>query len=78
MFEWSDRDRRLAQALSDYEADVHSCGHHLADSTDSMRSTWYEAKSMVCGACAAVDRWKKENKDPSPGTLVYAVDTYEG
>lgn len=73
---WSKRDRALAESLIEYESQLHSCGHKLQDTTDAMRASWFEAETVVCGACAAKENWTKNNPTPPPGTVVVTVDTY--
>lgn len=75
--EWSARDRGLATALTVLEDSVHACGHDLERSTHpDMGGGWYEVDdTMVCEACAALEKWRAETENPEPGVMPVVVDT---
>jgi hypothetical protein len=39
---------------------------------------WFEAEQVVNYATAAVERWRTDNPDAEPGTVVFAVNTKDG
>lgn len=63
-------------ALSLHEASVHeTCGHYKDEAFDPEADGWYVVQdSTVCHACAARDRWQKDNKEPEPGQLTWVKD----
>lgn len=85
--DWTDRDRKLAEALLIHEAQMHSCGHSLERSTHPDMEGWFAlagkdedaGPAVVCYACAAIERaqrqMRKDNVDPTPGMLMRVVDT---
>lgn len=72
---WSDDDRALARALDLFEQSLcpGGCGHHL-DETAGIDG-WHEARTIVCDACAARDRFVTDREKDSrvPGEMIYVV-----
>lgn len=71
---WSRADALLAQALELHERGVHArCGQHLMFSSDPDAAHRYEAHTVTCQACAALDRAERaasESKSPpAPGLI---------
>lgn len=69
-------DREAAVALTEYEDSLHSCGHPAGRAFDDDADGEYDVRSLVCQACAAMDRYRDTHKstDPAPGTIAYVVD----
>lgn len=38
----------------------------------------WEARTRICGPTAVMERWRKENKDPAPGTRVHVARVSAG
>jgi hypothetical protein len=72
---WSLRDKLQAVALLEHEASIGRCGHPHDVSTGD-KEGWYEVDdTLVCWACAKLDEYQKEQKDPTPGVQLRIVDT---
>ena len=69
-------DRILAEALQlDEQARHAACGHYADESMDPDMDGWYEARTMVCHACAAADQHRRDHTgEPEPGELIYTVN----
>lgn len=71
---WSIRDRCLAEALTEHEDAVCSgCGQKKDAAWDEDTNGWWEAHTVVCEACAALEVARKETKDRDPGSLDYVT-----
>lgn len=69
---WTEIDRLLATALTVYEDSLHpDCGHprDLTGNPDS--EGWFVTKTWTCQACAALARYRDEEKDRTDGEVVY-------
>ena len=66
-------------ALTVHEASIHdACGHYRDEAWDPDSDGWYEVDdSTTCHACAARDRWQKDNQENEPGQLVWVKDERE-
>lgn len=78
---WRGRDRLLAEALLEYEDSFcPGCGQPKDKAWDPASNGAWEAESIVCESCAAMQRAENETKEPEPGSMQYAVfneDDYE-
>lgn len=77
---WTYVSRTLAAALTYLDEIRCPRGHYTDDTTDPDAEGWYEVDdSMICEACAALDRYHKdhEHSPPEPGALLFVRDTYE-
>lgn len=64
---WTDRDRLLVHAWTLYRASLcPECGYPR----DLCESATWEVNTRVCRPTAVVEQWRKENKEPPPGTRV--------
>lgn len=67
---WTDRDHLLTHAHTLYEMDLcPDCGRPL----EECGSGHYHVETRICGPSAAVERWRKDNKDPAPGIVLSTV-----
>lgn len=67
--EWTDRDHLLTLAHTLYEAALcPDCGRTVEECSRSA----YTIETRTCNATAAVELWRKENKDPPPGQVLSA------
>lgn len=73
---WWPIDGLLATALHLVEADkCEGCGQARTESCDEMADGWYEARTVTCHGCAALERARDgAGSAPSPGRLFYTVD----
>lgn len=69
---WLPSDRALALALTLHEQSRGPCGHHMDEAYDG-RGAW-DVGTTVCSACAAEERYRKDNEDPEPGLKVFPVN----
>ena len=77
---WTHVSRTLATALTHLESLKCPRGHYTDDTTDPSAEGWFEVDdNTICEACAALDRYQKDNENvpPAPGALLYVRDTYE-
>lgn len=65
-------DRALAVALTLYEQSFGPCGHPMSKAYGGAGD--WDVGTTVCAACAAEERYRKDNPDPEPGLKVYAVE----
>ena len=73
--QWSARDRGLAEGLILHESQQHVCGHQWDRATHPEMDGEYEVETVTCHACAALDRWRAEQKGtPEPGVLPIVRD----
>lgn len=68
---WLPSDRLLSIALTLHEQSYGPCGHPIE--AYGGRGSW-EPETTVCAACAAEERYRKDNPEPEPGLKVFAVD----
>lgn len=72
--EWTDRDHLLTIAYTLYEATLcGDCGRPV----DECRRDSYRVETRICRATAAVEQYRKTNKNPPPGTVLTAVKVDE-
>lgn len=75
---WSLRSRALAEGLTLYEESVNELGLPLREVLDPERDGWYEVDDeTVDYSLAALEDYRKSNKNPEPGVQLKVVDTYE-
>ena len=75
---WTHVSRLLAAAWTYLESIRCPRGHLTDDTTDPNADGWFEVDdSVICEACAELDRYHEEHKDspPEPGRLLYVRDT---
>ncbi|VXA92269.1 conserved hypothetical protein [Citricoccus sp. K5] len=67
---WTDRDHLLTHAHTLYQRMLcPDCGRTLTE----CGSGAYNVQTRICEPSAAIQRWRKENKDPAPGIVLFAV-----
>lgn len=54
--EWSERDRDVAIALTEYEMGLHSCGFPTEETFNTDNDGQYKAHISRCYACAEAER----------------------
>lgn len=71
---WSPRDRALAEGLLLRETGDDPNGIPWDVALDPESDGWLEVDEKVNFAQAAVDRWRKDTKEPGPGVVPVVVD----
>lgn len=73
MNEWEERDRVLAEALIEFEANAHcpGCGQLRSKAWDEDTAGSWEHDSVKCFACETQDKKKSTTEEPEPGALQF-------
>lgn len=75
---WSLRSRALAEGLALYEESINELGFPLREAYDPERDGWYEVNDeTVDYSIAALEEYRKNQKNPEAGVQLRVVDTYE-
>lgn len=73
---WSQKSQALAEGLLLYEENVNEYGIPIREATDSEMDGWYEVDdTMIDYSVAAIEEYKKSNRNIEPGTLLRVVNT---
>lgn len=73
---WSKRSRALAEGLMLYEENINQYGIPIQEATDPEMDGWYEIDdSVVDYAVAAMEDYRKNNKNVEPGAQLRVVNT---
>lgn len=65
--EWTEKDHLLTHAHTLYQRSLcPDCGH----TREACAAGAWAVTTRTCGPSAAVERWRKENPNPDPGTVV--------
>jgi Zn ribbon nucleic-acid-binding protein len=71
--EWDERDRVLAEALIEYEANAFcpGCGQLKSKAWDEDTADSWQHETVKCSACAGHETLSKNEKEPEPGELKF-------
>ena len=69
--EWDERDRVLAEALIEFEANAFcpGCGQLRSKAWDEDTSGSWQHDTVTCHACAGQETLSKSSNEPEPGEL---------
>lgn len=73
---WSTKSQALAEGLLLYERSINEYGIPMHEATDPEMDGWYEVDDeTVDYAVAAIEDYKKNNKNIEPGTQLRVINT---
>lgn len=73
---WTEKDRKLALALTRYEAGMCDCGYPMHICRNPENDGYFDISPIVCQATAAIEAHRnQENYKPDPGERLAAVYT---
>lgn len=75
---WTEKDRLLVLALTQYEASMCSCGYPRHVCQDPDNDGYFDVEPVICYAQAAIDEHRSDaGYKPEPGERLGAVFTRE-